>query len=69
MKKVIDRVNAGFSDASTTDKKKGWGLSGAVKKATGIGSAKRPEKDASADGEDAPSGLRVDQCECGFDFM
>lgn len=69
MKKVIDRVNAGIAEAQTddstasADRKKGWGFTGAVRKAAGLGSSKRSEKEPS-EGDEAPSGLRVDQCAC-----
>jgi ubiquitin-like-conjugating enzyme ATG3 len=42
------------------EKKKGWGITSAVKKATGVGAAKAAPKQE----EDEVEGLRVDQCTC-----
>jgi len=75
MKKVIDRVNAGLVEAQRSSsgagnekerRKGGWGISGVVKKATGVGSLASKKEDPTSPTEDQPEGLRVDQCRLLF---
>lgn len=63
-RKQKEAMNAGAGLGNTTEaetdkkeKKKGWGITSAVKKATGVGAAKAPKQE-----EDEVEGLRVDQC-------
>lgn len=53
-------------DASTDKKKKGWGITSAVKKAAGVGAPPPNTPQSPPAGSDDVEGLRVDQCECCF---